>query len=229
MSHAIRAPEYFPRLALLALIDAADQAVLADTFQYSRQSYQNRMQVRTPHGAHWLSVPLVGGQHGTPICDVRIDDRTRWQRKQWKTLRYNYESSPFFGYFERDLRPLFETAWDTLGPLTCQTVEVLARCLGITTPLVRASALPGAPARLPALHQAVGAPDLVALSDTCIPDQQQVASTICLPFTAPVYQQNFAGFVPNLSVLDLLCNHGPAALGLLRRGLQQESTAPVAR
>ena len=67
---AIRPPEYFPCLAYAALLLAVDCFVLADTFQYSRQSFQNRTKVRNPQGWQWVSIPLKGGQHGRPICQV---------------------------------------------------------------------------------------------------------------------------------------------------------------
>ena len=63
---AIRPPEYFPRLSHVALMHYATHFVLADTMQYSRQSFQNRTRVRTREGSSWVSVPLKGGQHGSP-------------------------------------------------------------------------------------------------------------------------------------------------------------------
>ena len=98
---AIRPPEYFPSIQYCALMLAAEEFVLADTFQYSRQSFQNRAKIRTPQGWQWISVPLQGKQHGTPIQHVLLDQQmTDWQRQQWKTIATNYRSSAFFIYFE---------------------------------------------------------------------------------------------------------------------------------
>ena len=104
----IRPPDYWPGIAYMALIDRADRVVLADTFQYSRQSFQNRARLRTPQGWQWISIPLRGRQHGTPIREVMIWQRPAWLRKHLKALVYNYRGTPFFTYYEPALTDLFQ-------------------------------------------------------------------------------------------------------------------------
>ena len=218
---AVRPPDYFPRLAYLALMQQAERFVLADTFQYSRQSFQNRARLRTPprprRSWQWISVPLKGGQHGRPICEVEVDVRADWQRSHWRAFRYNYQTAPFFDHYEAAFHDLFENPWTSLGALTCASAELLHRLFGLSTVLVRASALPEAPSDLGTLagHDHV----LLVPEATAEHDRTQVASVQVLRYQEPVYHQNFEGFEPGLSGVDLLFNYGPSAVEVLRSGV----------
>ena len=231
---AVRPPEYFPRLAYLALMQQAERFVLADTFQYSRQSFQNRARLRTPprprRSWQWISVPLKGGQHGRPICEVEVDSapvpgqaecgqavRADWQRSHWRAFRYNYQTAPFFDHYEAAFCDLFQNPWTSLGALTCASAELLHRLFGLSTTLVRASALPEAPSDLGTL---AGHDHLLLVPEaTAEHDRAQVTSVQVLRYQEPVYHQNFEGFEPGLSGVDLLFNYGPSAVEILQSGV----------
>ncbi|QXD15529.1 WbqC family protein [Rhodocaloribacter litoris] len=216
---AVRPPEYFPRLAYFALMDAAERFVLADTFQYSRQSYQNRARLRTPQGRQWVSIPLRGGQHGRPIRAVEIEPRRDWMGKHRRAFMYNYRSTPFFEYYEPDFESLFAGTWTHLADLTCATVALVARLLGIRTPLLRASGLAGAPDTLTKVLAATGADRLLVPEEAAAHDVPLAPSAQVLRYETPPYRQNFSGFEPDVSAVDLLFNYGPEALAVLRQGV----------
>ncbi len=201
----------------MALVDAAERVVLGDTMQYSRQSYQNRSRARTPQGWQWLSIPLAGNQHGRAILDVAVHGKHRWARKHWRALHYNYRTTPFFDFYEPELVPLFDRAWERLGDLTCTSVVVLARLYGIDTPILRASEMDRTPESVEAILEASGGGRFLSAADTADVDGTlaDVRGVLALePFN---YRQNFEGFEPGMSALDLLFNYGPDALPILRR------------
>ena len=214
---AIRPPEYFPRPVYFALVDTASRFVMADTFQYSRQSYQNRARLRTPEGWQWISVPLKGGQHGLPICRTRIRPVPAWLRKHWRSLHYNYRTAPYFEFFEPELKWVFEQDWTYLGDLTCASIEVLCGVLGIATPLERATALPEQPADLAGVTGSLGGDEILSTPEAARHDQGQVSSVHVLNFELQGYRQNFSGFEPEMSILDLLFNYGPETMSMIRR------------
>lgn len=214
---AARPPEYWPRLHFLALLDAVDRFVLADTFQYSRQSFQNRVPVRTPDGSAWLSIPLAGGQHGKPIDDVAVHGPHRWIRKHRRALHFNYRTTPFFDFYEPRLRALFEGEWDRLGDLTCTSVCLLASLYGIDTPVDRSSELLGSPSSIAAITAGVGGGEYFSAEDTLEVDRRLTDVQGVLRLEPFEYRQNFEGFEPGMSGLDLLFNYGPEALPMLRR------------
>ncbi len=212
---AVRPPEYWPRLETCALLDRVDHFVLADTFQYSRQSFQNRAQLRTPDGLQWITIPLHGRRHGRPICNIEIHGKHRWLRKHWRAFSYNYRATPFFEYFEDELRPMFEVEWERLADLTSHTMDLTCMLLKIETPLVRASDLDGAPSSLDAVLDAMDDHDLLVPSVSASVDGS-LASSI-LEFDEAERRQNFEGFEKGTTALDLLFNYGPDALGMIRK------------
>ena len=220
---AVRPPEYFPRLEYMALVQHVDRFVLADTFQYSRQSFQNRGKLRNPQGWQWITVPLAAHQHGHPIHQVKINRDDPWIDKHWRAFQYNYRSTPYFEYFEPELEPFFERPWSVLGKLTCSSVELLHELMGLSTPLVRASELDGAPDTLAGILDVLKEDTLVAPPEAASHDAEIASAVRIFHFDTPEYRQNFGGFEPGMSAADVLFNYGPEARALLARGSRVEA------
>ena len=214
---AVRPPEYFPRAATVALYLQADGVVLADTFQYSRQSYQNRTRLRNPGGWQWISIPLKGGQHGRPIDEARIDNRAYWARKHWRAFEYNYRSTPFFELYEAQFKPFFFETWPTVGAATCASILRTLKMLDVRIDVRRASELSGRPATLGAIVEAVEA-DALLVPEALVDVEEAGVPIRAFAFDEPEHHQNFDGFEPGMSVLDLLFNYGPEARHWLERG-----------
>lgn len=208
----------------MALLDRADVLVIADTFQYSRQSLQNRALLRTPDGRQWISIPLRGRQHGLPILDVAIHGKRGWLRKHWRALHFNYRTTPYFEYYEEQLRPVFEREWSCLADLTVRSIELTCRLLGIQTRIVRASQLiaedrrPDKPESVRDILGRMGRADLIVPEEAAAADLP-IASKL-LTFEEQERRQNFAGFEPGMSTLDLVFNYGPDASAMIRRGVR---------
>ena len=215
---AIKSPEYLPRPSFVALMQSVDVFVLADTFQYSRQSYQNRARIRTPHGWHWISVPLVGRQHGRPVVETEIDNRTHWQSKHSRSIGFNYSQTAYYAFIEDKIRQLFENRWTILGDLTCQSVSTIHEIFQMKCRLLRASAMQGCPASLEEVLEVIPATELV--TDDYWPVMQDIKMPVSgLSFNEPIYRQHFEGFETEISALDIACNYGPEAAGVIAGGL----------
>jgi hypothetical protein len=211
---AIRPPEYFPRSVYMSLMQHADHFVLADTFQYSRQSFQNRSKLRNPNGWQWITVSLKGYAYGDPIRTVTVDNDDRWKEKHWRAFMYNYRSTMYFEFYEDRFRPVFdEDDHEYLGALTCRTVEIQADLMDIDTTIIRASELPGEPDTIGAVLDALDVPDapLLCGQDTVEVDARTDRETRVLEFDLEPYHQNFEGFAPGMSAMDFLFNYGPDA------------------
>lgn len=219
----MRPPAYFPGLPYAALLQRADRFVLADTFEHSRRSMQNRARLRTPQGRQWITVPVRRGQSLRCIAEVEIETSKHWRSRHWRALQYDYRSTPYFELYEPKLAPFFAEEWTHLGPCACRSVELLSELAGLGADLVRASRLPGAPRTLPAILDALGAAEATLLSppDAAPHDEAQLEGTGWdgrvrpFAFEAPRYRQNFAGFEPDLSFADLLFGYGPEARAML--------------
>ncbi len=224
---AIRPPEYFPRPEYFALMMAVDTFVVADTFQYSRQSYHNRARIRTPDGWSWISIPLAGGQHGHAIRDVRIDGRdTRWPRRHWRTLEYNYRSSPFFEFYEDTVASVLRMEELSLAAYTIGSLREIGRMLQIDTSVVLTSELEARPANVEDVLSLYPEAELWTLPDSEIADE---AAERVLEWVAEPYPQNFPGFQPHMSSLDLIFNLGAKSAPRLEKVETRKRSGPVLR
>ncbi len=183
----------FPPLSWWALALAGPAPLLDAGEPFRKMGHRNRYRIATASGPHWLTVPILGGreQH-TPLHAIRTDPRTPWQRTHWRTLCSAYRRAPFFEHYERSLQPLYECPWADLAGFAEASLLWIRDAL-----------------RLP-FEVAFYAGDEPVLDGR---DGRQPP----LP-AAPPYLQVFAertGFLPDLSVLDLLFCEGPAAAAYL--------------
>jgi hypothetical protein len=219
---AVRPPEYFPRLSYMALVQHVDHFIIADTFPYRRQSFQDRSKLRSPQGWHWISIPIFGKREGAPIGEVEIKTEGRWQEKHWRSFLYNYRTTMYFEFFEASFRPFFDQRWAQLGPCTCRSVEVLADLFGLRTSVTRASSLEGSPSNLQEVLCATEADVLATIEKerSCSTEVEVQTFT----YDHPTYHQNFEGFKSGLSAADLVFNYGREARRILADGLRKCGT-----
>lgn len=183
-------PEYLPRLETLLPILTVETAIWRDDRPFSRQGWQNRTRLRNADGWQWITVPVEHGQFGDPIRETRVAYHDGWRKRHLKALQYNYSTTPFYEHYAPDLELLFAIRHETLSELNREALNVMLRWLKHPVSWVE-----GRPPE----------------ADT--PDDSDTG------FQHPVYQQNYDGFIPDMSSLDILFNHGPAALHKLARAL----------
>jgi len=210
MTLAIRPPTYFPPLYDTALLAHVDHFVLADTFRFRQESFQNRSNLRNAPGAHEITIPLFGKPEGALLQTVEIETKGRWQEKHWRSFLYDYRTTMYFEYYQDPLHAFYEQSWTMLADCTCRSVELQAELFGLRTQLTRASTLEGTPDSLSAIVETLKPETLVVPLQESLPSD--VASRVQrVEFDHPTYHQNFDGFEPGVTALDLLFNYGPEA------------------
>jgi hypothetical protein len=195
-----------------------DHFILGDTFRFQGQSFQNRSKLRNAQGTHWITIPLFGQPEGAPFRRVDIETGGRWREKHWRSFMYDYRTTMYFEFYEDAFRPFFEVEWENLAACTCRSVELQAELFGIDTRLTRASDLEGAPSSIAGVMDAVGAKTLVVPADA-EPPRDLEASIDLFAYEHPAYRQNFEGFVPGGTGMDLLFNYGREAPRRLTQGI----------
>lgn len=221
---AIRPPIYFPPLAYTALLQHVDHFVLADTFRFRRKTLQNRSKLRNAQGTHWITIPLFGQPHGAPIRTIDIETGGRWREKHWRSFMYDYRTTMYFEFYEDTFKPFFEATWENLAACTCRSVELQAEIFGLETDLTRASQLDGMPDTVSEIAEAVGADVISIPADAEVPSVPGV-ETERFQYTHPTYHQNFEGFEPGVSAMDLAFNYGREAPRLLAKGTESATSA----
>jgi hypothetical protein len=223
----IHQPHYLPWLRYVDKIARSDVFVLLDDVQYTKNGWQNRNKIKGAQGWMYLTVP-VREAFGKSILDVRINNQERWRQKHWMALRTNYARAPHFARYAEVLEDLYGREWDRLCDLNVALLERLLSLLGIGTRLVRSSALDvpgrgservadicarlGATAYLTGDYAATNHLDAAALRARGIEVRPQGWRCVEYPQQYPQ-----AGFVPHLSIVDLLFNQGNDSRAVLER------------
>jgi hypothetical protein len=195
-------PGYFPNCITMACL-VQGQVTWEVWDNYQKQTYRNRCYIATDRGRLMLNIPIrhVGGSTGRQhYREVRIENSYPWQRQHWRSLQTAYRAAPFFEYYEADLSPLFETTYSFLLDLNLATIELVCTLLQRPFPRAQTTSF---------MTTLEGIQDARSLIDAKRED----------PCPVPQYTQVFQerhGFLPNLSVLDLLFNEGTGAVGYLK-------------
>lgn len=95
MKVVISQPMFFPWVGLFEQIRLADVSVHYDDVQFSKGSFVNRVEIKTPDGFRWLTVPLRGLKLGQLIKDVTIDESQNWRNRHLAFLKQVYSKAPF--------------------------------------------------------------------------------------------------------------------------------------
>jgi len=221
---SIHQPQYLPWLGYFDKIDKADAFVLLDNVQFKKNEVQNRNKIKTAAGEQWLTVPVMY-QFPQLINQVEINNRERWQHKQQQALISNYKKAPHWSVLEAFFTDLFQSQWQTISQLNIHVVKKLVEILGIKTPLHIASEMGNFPEdpdeRLIAITKYLGADTYLAGSggrnymDVDKYNRNSI-KVLFQDYKHPVYHQLFGDFLPYMSVIDLIFNHGDESLRILR-------------
>lgn len=216
---------YLPWLRYFHKIASCDTFVVLDNIQFNKNGWQNRNKIKTSNGAFTLTVPVVH-KFQQVLSEVQIDSKQPWRRKHWGTLQSNYQKSPYFKDHELFFCQLYERSWERLNDLNYEILFYLLKVLGIRTRVIRSSelALKGeGTERLVGICKEVGARTYltgsyaaqVYLDPTLF--EQEGTQVLFQEFECPHYPQLYPeiGFIPELSIIDLLFNCGPKSLEIL--------------
>jgi len=198
-------PSYLPAIASFAAM-VQHEVVWEVSGNYQKQSLRNRAYITNDRGKHTLTIPVQGKGELTPrrsYDQIPIDNSQPWQRTHWRTLQTAYRTSPFFEYYEQDLEPLFTGSHDFLLAYNLAVIKTICECLQIPFSENYTTVFEKEPQNTNDHRYLIN------------PKTQK-------DFDSPEYQQVFGdrhGFIPNLSILDLLFNEGPNALVVLKNTL----------
>ncbi len=221
---AVHQPQYLPWIGYIDKIDKADVFVLLDNVQYKKNEWQNRNKLRTANGWQWLTVPVTY-RFPQLINEVEINNKDRWQHRQQQAILTNYRKAPCWSLLEPFFEDLFRSEWRTVSQLNIHVIKSLTGILGVKTPLHVASDLVQFPEdpdeRLIAITKHFQADTYLAGSGgQDYMDMQKYEQAgirvIFQDFRHPVYNQLFGDFIPFMSVIDLIFNHGNESLKILR-------------
>ena len=196
---------YLPPISWFAHLLTGEPVFIEQYENYRKQTIRNRCTIDSPNGPLNLSIPVdksnfVGGK--CLMKDVHISTHSDWQHQHWYALETSYFNSPFFEYLQDDFRPLYERKWDFLIDFNEALVQKCCEMLDVQPNISRTNSYVGISPQTSNLNLQLGE----AKPQTYY----------------QVFQQKH-GFLPDLSIIDLIFNMGPESVLILSSQRNQKT------
>ncbi len=189
---------YLAPVEYYAALFGAGEAVIDIHENYQKQSYRNRCNIAGANGMMPLSIPIE--KPAAPKCpmkEIRIAQHGNWRHLHWNAIVSAYRSTPFFEYYEDELRPFYEKHIAFLVDFNIRLHQLISKWLQLPRPLLLSD------------NYIENKTDNNAVDFRETIHPKRPSHFVCKP-----YYQVFAakhGFIPNLSIIDLLFNMGNEA------------------
>lgn len=209
LSSAYLAPvEYYTKLY------AYDKVYVERFDHYMKQTYRNRCVIASASGPLALTIPTEKGDELKCLMkDVRISDHGNWRHVHWNAFVAVYRHSPFFDYYADEFHVFFERKYDFLYDFNMDLCRWVCGQIDLQ------------PCMLPTDDYVVSPEAIDDFRERIHPKKPY--QSYDPQFEAKPYYQVFdaqTGFLPNLSIVDLLFNMGPESLLVLRDSFLNEES-----
>lgn len=188
-------PRLLPPAAYYALLASYGRACIDWSGPYRRgEKLTHRFDIADTRGRLSLTIPIAKPGKGAVWADVTLSDHGRWQETLPTALESAYGRTPFFEFYAPHILPLISDAsgGDRLVDLAESLDRVVRNILGLPAYSVEYLKTPSG--------------------------RRSVVPEPLWPVTAPYWQvrRDILGFIPGLSILDLIFNLGPESPLALR-------------
>ncbi|MBI9041716.1 WbqC family protein [Lutibacter sp.] len=199
-------PTFFSPIAQYVGIAKSSKILFEVEDNFQKQTYRNRCYIQTANGKYLLNVPV---QHAKGLKiktkDVKIDYKDSWNIHFIKTLKTAYNSSPFFEFYIDDLLPIILKKNSYLLDLNLSCHHFVMEALQL---------------EIPSSNTLEYEKNLEANFDFRVLANVSNNEIFNFDKYTQVFDQN-NGFIPNLSILDLIFMEGPSAESyLIKQNIQ---------
>lgn len=196
-------PLYLAPVPLYAKLYSGTVLVVDGCAPFTKQTYRSRTTIATENGTLSLNIPIIHDGGRVAMCDVRISKHGNWRHQHWNALVSAYRNSPFFDYYADDFAHFYEERDGFLMDFNLRMHRTVCELLGLDREV-----------------KIITESNIIPATAT---DLRRIAEPKALGtiegYTPKPYYQVFAqrnGFIPNLSIADLLFNMGPEGLLVLK-------------
>jgi hypothetical protein len=199
---------YLPCLRYFSLFFSYERLLIEACETYQKRSYRNRCHIGGANGVMRLSIPLVSGKHsGQAIRDVRMSNHQDWRRAHWHSIVSAYGKTPFFFHYAPELESLIMTPGDSFFSHSLTLLKWCMHQLGLSDSRLE----------LTRHYAAELSESMEDWRHRIVPSGKDGKYS---HNEKGRYLQPFSdrhGFIPNLSIIDLLFCAGPEASAILQK------------
>ncbi len=204
--------QYFSKLVLYS------EVLIEVQESYSKQSYRNRCEILSCNGLLPLTIPVIKvNGNNTLTKDVEIDYSMNWQKNHWKAIESAYRTSVYYDFVADLINPYFSKKEKFLIDLNTKIILEVMEFLGVSKRTTNTSEFVNEYSK-----------DVDDFRSSIHPKPQ--FQIIDNEFKAIKYFQVFNdrfGFLPNLSIIDLLFNEGLNGLNIIKDSSIKKPTLPI--
>lgn len=195
-------PSYFGTISQYSEIIKSNSVVFEMEDNFQKQSYRNRCYIYNSNGKQLLNIPIKDKNKGTfqrkKTKNMLVENDSFWQNQHLKSLQIAYRSSPFYEFYEDDLRFIFTKKYTYLQDVNIDTFLFMADALQIAPQYSKTEKY----------TEKTREDDFRILADV-----KKKIPNLGVPYTQTFDDKH--GFIPNLSILDLLFMEGPNTISFL--------------
>ena len=198
---------YWPNLHYFFYVLNASIINIEQFDNYSKQSYRNRTQILSANGVLNLSIPIKKNKSEKVVNAIEISYKEDWQKNHWRAITSAYKNSPYFDFFEEDLKVFYSNKYNLLIDYNIDQLKFIIKVLKQKK-------------NIQLTKQYESNPESVIDLRTIIhPKQSYLSDKLLANKLDQSYYQTFENkisFTPNLSILDLLFNKGLHTIDYLK-------------
>ncbi|MBS1627354.1 MAG: WbqC family protein [Bacteroidetes bacterium] len=207
MNEIILDNQYFGCINYYLILFKNRYAKIEQYDRWQKASFRNRCAVATANGMLYLTVPVESGRNQkTVFKEVKIDYLHNWQQQHWRTLISAYNKSPFFEYYQSGLEKLLHKKHNFLFDLDVEILNWVIKTLKVEINISYTE-----------LYEKKYSNEIIDYRNEWLPKNFQQKNNI-IQYTQVFEKQT--GFIPNLSILDLLFNEGPNTINIFKKQVE---------
>lgn len=172
-----------PSVGFVSGFCATPDAEIALGERFEKQTYRSRFEIAGPNGRQLLSIPLVHKSTHASMAEVQIDYSQNWNVKHWRSIETAYRRAPFFEFYAHYFETLFTKKYCLLAEFNLEAIQVAFKIVKIKKTILLNT----------------------NYSETINSNEFKHG----LHYNQVFNEKN--GFLPNLSILDLVFNEGPSS------------------
>ena len=201
---ALFIPTYFSPISQYSEIINTDEVIFEVHDNFQKQSFRNRCYIFNTNGKQLLNIPVKHPNSSSrkQTKDALVENATHWQDQHFKSLKTAYRNSPFFEFYVDDLAHIFEKKYTYLQDINIDTFLFVSEALQISSNFKKTSSY----------TEVLESNDFRNLAAIKTQPKNLVEPYI------QIFDDKH-GFLPNLSILDLLFMEGPNAISFLEKNV----------